>query len=202
MVFWEMKTGKKLATCYGFSDWNRDTWAVVAPDGSYDSSDDGNCRHFRLLVRAVLGDGEVCAVLDLCSAGAHGRPVGIPARHKAAAAGGAYRVLAEGITERYPIPLDQAIQYGRSRRRITGVSEHVSAPLIGVEQDDIGALIRARLCAHEVDYSLPEQSAQPDQCRKAASPPAARRAYSGRVANGLPIAHIIRSYRLRCGCRL
>jgi len=45
--FWDVKTGAELAKCYGFDDGN---WAVVAPDGRYDSLNDGDCSYLRWTV--------------------------------------------------------------------------------------------------------------------------------------------------------
>ncbi|HAD03350.1 MAG TPA: hypothetical protein DEB35_10725 [Desulfuromonas sp.] len=40
--FWNVETAAETARCYGFDD---GTWAVVAPDGRYDASNDGDCPH-------------------------------------------------------------------------------------------------------------------------------------------------------------
>jgi len=47
LIFWDILKGKELARCYFFKD---GTWAVTAPDGRYDSSDNGACRHLRWTV--------------------------------------------------------------------------------------------------------------------------------------------------------
>ena len=47
LIFWDILKGKELARCHFFKD---GTWAVTAPDGRYDSSDNGACRHLRWTV--------------------------------------------------------------------------------------------------------------------------------------------------------
>lgn len=47
LIFWDIMKGKELARCHFFKD---GTWAVTAPDGRYDSSDNGACRHLRWTV--------------------------------------------------------------------------------------------------------------------------------------------------------
>jgi DNA polymerase len=42
--YWERETGKELARSYIFDD---NSWAIIAPDGSYDSSDNGASKHLR-----------------------------------------------------------------------------------------------------------------------------------------------------------
>jgi WD40 repeat protein len=44
---WDIGTGEELARCYAFYD---GSWAVVAPDGRYDSSEHGQCPHLRWTV--------------------------------------------------------------------------------------------------------------------------------------------------------
>ena len=47
LIIWNMETGEKQIECYGFDD---GTWAVVTPDGRYDSSNNGDCPHLRWTV--------------------------------------------------------------------------------------------------------------------------------------------------------
>ena len=64
--------------------------------------------------------------------------VRIPAGHEAAAAGGADRVLAEGVAERHGVGRGEAVEVGSDRRRVAQVAHRVGAPLVGVEEDDVG----------------------------------------------------------------
>jgi WD40 repeat protein len=45
--FWNVETTEEIARCYGFDD---GTWAIVAPDGRYDASNDGDCPHLSWII--------------------------------------------------------------------------------------------------------------------------------------------------------
>jgi len=80
------------------------------------------------------------------------RPVsahmGIPARHKGASAGGADRILAEGMAERDGIGFHQCIQIGRNGGGIAKVTHDITAPLIRVKDNNMGFV------AHENNYPI------------------------------------------------
>jgi WD40 repeat protein len=44
---WDTGSGAELARCYGFTD---GSWAIISPDGRYDSSEHGECPHLRWTV--------------------------------------------------------------------------------------------------------------------------------------------------------
>ena len=67
--------------------------------------------------------------------------VGIPARHEAAPAGSAYRVLTEGPGEGDTILPHETIQIRSHSGRITRMSKHITPPLVRIKNDDVRLFI-------------------------------------------------------------
>ena len=68
--------------------------------------------------------------------------VRVPATHEWTTAGGANRILDEGIAKGNRIRTYQGIQIWGDCSRITQVTKHIAAPLVGIENDNIWRFIR------------------------------------------------------------
>ena len=66
--------------------------------------------------------------------------VGIPPGHKTAATGRANRELAGSMAKTDGVVFDDVVEVGGDGSGIAHVCEHVTAPLIGVENDDVRSL--------------------------------------------------------------
>ncbi len=72
--------------------------------------------------------------------GAVAAHVGVPGAHERAAAGRADRVLHERAAEAHRVAAHPLVQVRRARGGVAHVPQHVAAPGIGIDDDDVGAL--------------------------------------------------------------
>jgi len=70
--------------------------------------------------------------------------VRIPASHETATAWRANRVLAKSGGKRYCVRRDQCVNVRGLSNRIANVPEHVPAPLVRVEDDNVRSLFHAK----------------------------------------------------------
>ena len=86
----------------------------------------------------------------------------IPAGHERAAAWRADRGLREGVAEGHGVLRHEFVQIRRSHRGMAEVAQGIAAPLIGVEEDDVGFVGHRLVPLPAVIASLQRRAASPN----------------------------------------